>query len=356
MTITIPIVAADGAQSTVTLSNPVLMSSTAWPGQLGNPVGYAAAPGFPGTLTPWPGGSFTAGATYKYYIFDGKTGVAAAINAANVTFIGCYFGCSSGAGSTTCVTIGSSCNPVFKYCTFAPSPSQVGGSFPPMPPNGGGYTNWPTGSGVGIAATLGYQYGPGSTGAALRSAMTFDHCDIWGSANGCVFSHVTQTNFATYTDCWIHDARNPSLGDHTDGLGDVQSSANDVVSFLTVHHCTIASVGNTQGIALQMQSSDTMTNCTFTNNYVAGFGYTINMGNVSGFTPNPYTNILFTDNVIGASPAPGFGPLYSRFSTPFNTSGSGNVWRRNTFQGGTNNGKYLWPDGSINATDWAGVS
>src|SRR5208283_937528 len=102
----------------------IAAASTAYPGQSGNPVGYAAAPGYPGSLTAWPGGNFTANTTYSYYLFDtGSSGAVTNINAANVTFNGCYFGCSNGASySTSPVTMGGSgSHPTFNYCTFGPS-------------------------------------------------------------------------------------------------------------------------------------------------------------------------------------------------------------------------------------------
>jgi len=328
----------------------------AFPGQAGNPVGFAAAPGYPGSLTPWPGGGFTAGSTYKYFLFDNKTGSGTNVNAAGVTFIGCYFGNSSGNGSQAIITTSSGVNPTFQYCTYAPSPSVMGGSFPPLPPGGGGYTTWPSSTTSYIDGSLGYQYGPCGTGASTNSSITHDHCDMWGWANCCLFAHMNGTFTVTITDCWIHDTRNPSTyGDHTDGIGDIESSAGDSVHNVVINHCTIASLGNTQALAFQMQSTDAMTNVSVTNNYVAGFGNTINIGNVSGFTPSPYTGIVFTGNVIGTAPAKEGTDLYSHNSAPFNISGSGNKWRNNTYSGGPNDGKFLWPDGSINATDWTGL-
>lgn len=331
---------------------------TGFPGQSTNPVGYTAYSGYTGTLTTGPG-SFANNGTYSLFEFDGGTSAVALGSTTGRTFNGCYFGSSSGSGSQSVVT-GS--GPItFNFCTFGPSPSVVGGTFPPQPPSGGGYSTWPTGT-TPIAAASGYQYGPISNGSSVPSGgMTFNSCDIWACGNGCVFSHTNGSNPVTYNNCWYHDARSGSTGDHEDGFGDVQSATTgDFVQFLTINSCTAASVGNTQALAMQTAGNTLVDNLTITNNFWAGFGSTLQLGAI--YTSATVTNYVFTGNVIGATPAAASSVWQGSSNALFGTSGSGNKWRTNTFAGGTYTsigtvaaGRFLWPNGSNNATDWTGA-
>ena len=143
-------------------------------------------------------------------------------------------------------------------------------------------------------------------------------------------------------------------------MGDVQSASGDYVSYLTINGCTIAALGNTQGLAMQTSSTFTLNNVTITNNYWAGFGYTLQIG--ASYPSTPPTNYVFTGNVIGATPKAVYGPLYSSQAALFGVSGSGNKWRNNTYAGSTYAsigtvpaGYYMWPDGTAHATDWTGA-
>lgn len=333
-----------------------------FPGQSTNPVGYTAYSGYTGTLTTGPG-SFSNNGTYSLFKFDGGTSAVALGSTTGRTFNGCYFGSSSGSGSQSVVT-GS--GPItFNFCTFGPSPSVVGGTFPPQPPSGGGYSTWPTGT-TPIAAASGYQYGPISNGSSVPAGgMTFNSCDIWACGNGCVFSHTNSSNPVTYNNCWYHDPRSGSTGDHEDGFGDVQSAANDFIQSLTINGCTVAMVGNTQCLAMQTQSTTTLSNITITNNFWAGNQTILAVGanNAAPFNPSPPpTNYVFTGNVLGPTPAAGGAIMNSSQAVAFAMSGSGNKWRTNTFAGGTypqvgtvTAGNFLWPDVSAHATDWTGA-
>src|SRR5579864_2928668 len=70
-------------------------TSTPWPGQTGNSVGYAAY-GKLGT-TPWPGGSFQSGTStnptvYTGYVFTGSQ----TISGSYIQFVSCDFNAGTG--------------------------------------------------------------------------------------------------------------------------------------------------------------------------------------------------------------------------------------------------------------------
>jgi hypothetical protein len=121
-------------------------------------------------------------------------------------------------------------------------------------------------------------------------------------------------------------------------------------------HNTIASVGNTQGLALQTEpDGQHYDNVTITNNYFSGFGYTIALGeNIAGDT-----NMTFTGNTFGTDFKPVYGPMYDEDNW---NSVEGNVWRNNKwrvvpgsyYSPTSDDGKYWWPDGTKRATDYGG--
>src|SRR6266705_1868189 len=92
-----------------------------FPGQYGNPVGFAAAPGFPGTLTP-SSGPFTSGTAANPTIISFKdfdAGVSSTnIDANFVKFVGCRFQSNNVAGNNVS-SGGTGCqNITFSYCSF----------------------------------------------------------------------------------------------------------------------------------------------------------------------------------------------------------------------------------------------
>lgn len=366
----VELVAANTTIPSFTVSGGTGGTGFPWPGQPGNLVGYAADPGYTGTLTPHTGGLVNGG-TYSQFLFDAGVGTTSVSNS-GVTFNGCYFGSSVGncptSGVCICArytgTIGTVA-PVSNFCTFAPSPSVIGGTFPPQPPSGGGYATWPSlnsTSGIGELST--YQYGAWTYGGFPVATEVFRSCDMWGFSNGIM---IEKTNGPIIVDnCWLHDPADPSPGgEHTDGVGDVQSQGNDFISNLTINHCTISFLGNTEAIAMQMTTTDVCTNWTITNNYLGGESYTIWFGDP---VPNTFTGINFSNNVFGHLMMALYGTVQHAelWPTQFSRAGSGNFWRTNTFDGGNYNlnggslvnvpaGQYCWPDGLNHATDWTGA-
>jgi Right handed beta helix region len=255
------------------------------------PVGYTNAAGYTGSLTTWssPISSLVPGTTYSQYFFP--TG-AYGIVSSNVTFIGCLFEANRVTDANTAGVFATPCSNIrFSYCTFQPS----------------AVSTWP------VTYANGYQYGIDQRGI---SGLTIDHCEIWGYGNAIELSTSSQASPVTITWNWIHDPRADGGVDHTDGI-----LCNDGISnmYLTVANNTIASVGNTNGLALQYASSP-YSYVTVIRNYFSGYGYMTNVGGNSAST-----NVTFTDNVWGADFEPVYGPLYgSTF-----VSQTGCTWLRN---------------------------
>jgi hypothetical protein len=235
-----------------------------------------------------------------------------------------------------------------------------------MPPAGGGYSTWPSGNSLGGLAAYGNQYGPLTNGSGVPAGgITITNCDIYWLGNGNVFSHTNSSNPYVMRNTWIHDMYDPTDGSHQDGVGDVQSTSGDYIEHLILDHNTVASIGNTQALAMQSERDWIFNNAQITNNFWAGYGWTFTLG-VTGLTTTP-TNMTVTGNVFGPSPNPLFGIQPDNDTAIFSRSGSGNQWRNNTFLGGNYQcsevtcpgnipaGYYMWPDGSAHATDFTGA-
>ena len=284
-------------------------------------TGYKVAPGYPGTLSTCSL-PIKSNTTYKFCNFPSGLGVGAANSrVSNVTFIGCRF--ASNAKTDANVAIYGN-NITFDYSSFEPSAVSK----------------------APVAYAQGYQYGIDVRGAGK---ITIDHSDFWGWGNGIQFGQSTQAQPLVIRNTWFHDARSDGGGvDHTDAI----LSNEGGPSYMVFDHNTIASVGNTQGLALQTESRG-YDHVTITNNYFSGFGYTVAIGETI-----PSTNITFTGNVFGTDFKPVWGPLYS--ST--NWSSSGNHWRNNKWRvvagsyytPTSDDGKYFLPNGSKSSVDYTG--
>lgn len=303
--------AADNAsvQSSSVTATTLVSSSSAWPDATN--TGYRNAPGFPGSLTAFTGGAIQSNTTYEYIEFPSGCYIGSSSNhPTNVTFVGCRFA-SNSLGDANVATYGD--NVTFSYCSFEPS----GTSTPP------------------VAHTQGYQY---AIDQRYDGKLTVDHCDFWGWANGIQFGFSSQAKPLSISDSWFHDAREDGGVDHTDAiLENYGAGAN----YMTFRHNTIASVGNTNGLALQNSTGGGYDHVTIDNNYFAGFNYTVNL---AGSAAN-MTNSTFTNNVLGSDFPIVYGPSYN------STWASGQEWSNNKYsiKPGTTwlnpdvDGRYWWP-------------
>ncbi len=284
-------------------------------------TGYKNAPGYPGQLTTCSG-PIKSNTTYKFCNFSGGASIGTASNpVSNVTFIGTRF--ASNALQDANVAIYGD-NISFDYSSFEPSAVSK----------------------TPVSYNQGYQYG-----IDIRRAgtVTVNHSDFWGWGNGIQFGQSSQAKPLVVMNSWFHDARSDGGGvDHTDAI----LSNEGGPSYMVFDHNTIASVGNTQGLALQTVSR-AYDHVTITNNYFSGFAYTVAIGETI-----PSTNVTFTGNVFGTDFKPVYGPLYS--STKWGTSG--NVWKNNKwhvvpgsyYTPTSDDGKFWLPNGSKSTADFAG--
>lgn len=335
-----------------------------FPGEHGNPVGFAAAPGFPGSLTPWPGGSFKEGTVenptiYRFFDFDaGKEGTR--INTSHVQFVGCRF------QSNSLINFNVQCDNArdlsFLYCSFTPRAALY-----TKPPGAA----WPS-AGAGLQTTKqvsnancvdgdgGYQYGLNVRG---EGPVLADHCDFWGFGNGGPLFYSTTAQM-TARDCWIHDACNASpQGYHIDGSGYLDGGIPP--THVTIDHCTIASLGNTNAVAFQAAKSP-YDHISVTRNFFSGFGFCVDMCHgVAGST-----NLLFRDNTFGTDIPWQHFPIYGTPAVLFNRRANPtNLWQNNRLRvlRGTSaiagsafawstaqNGFFMWPNNELRMTDYPG--
>ncbi len=347
----------------------VAAASTAYPGQSGNPVGYAAAPGYPGRLTSSSGLTITSGASssspnvYSFYDFVGNgTGAALSVGQSNVKFVGCRFQSNATGESNGGANVSvSGANVTFSYCTICPlvslAPSIPGAAWPAA---GRGITSNSTAQISGtncVSGTSGYQYG---INIESGGPITMDHCDFWGFGNGGPIFYST-TEQMIVNACWIHDACNASpYGYHTDGTGYINGGTAPTNVSLTNN--TIASLGIVNAIAFQAGTG--YNNIVVNGNYVSGYGYCVCLS-----TARNMTNTTFSNNVFGTDLQWYYGPIYGNYTTMF--SGNGNTWSNNKFNvaagteycascgaewvwSASQNGLYMWPDATLHATDFVG--
>lgn len=271
-------------------------AGVAFPGQPGNPVGFAAEPGFNTGSNPNGAGNLAGqqpigdGTSGTYLLVSGSAGAPTQIfykdfspsgigqtnhisaNGAlsggavhDITFIGCRFTANTNNlyAPDCCVDMltSGSYNITFSYCTFAPLTSVYAHPIPS--------TAWPSSSvGTGTvfkttgssADTYRFAYGVTyrdaiSVGVPTGGTVTLDHCDLWGWGEGIGYGGQAWTTVNTYpangqlniTDCWIHDCRiDHNNDDHTNGI--IPTNSNGCSNVLFKHN-TVSALGNTNAIA-----------------------------------------------------------------------------------------------------------
>lgn len=336
------------------------IGSSGFPGQVGNPVGFAAAPGF-SSLTSHANSGFVSGTSgshqvYSFLDVNAGTGATNLSSLSFVDFIGCRF--QSNNSANDCMQLTSCSNITFSYCSFTPlasfATSPPGGAWP----SAGAWPATPTTSFITGTNCLngndGYQY---ACNVLSGGPVTWDSCDFWGfGQNGPGFFSTTAQMICN--NCWIHDACNDSPQSyHTDGLG--YQNGGTGPSNVTITNCTIASIGNSNGIAWQFASGG-YDNIVMSGNYLTGYGYQTALS-----TTGNMTNTTFTNNTFGTDIPWIFGPIYMDYTSMF--SGSGNVWSGNKIHviNGTSkwsgssvtftfadDGKFIWPNSTLSVTDF----
>jgi hypothetical protein len=315
-------------------------------------TGYANTPAnagglglgaYPGKLTDYAPG-MSAGKALRLEFPDNSVisykrflGLKVLIYGDNLTFVGCLFEGTN--PNDNLVQIYSDNNIKFLYSTFKPNSYA-------MPPGNDGTVS-SSHSKPGTPFDKSWQLA-----TTMKEAVAvMDHNDIWGNA-GMIMVTGFPGRPSTWTNNYIHDMADTSHDVyHHDGIGP-QSEGNG--GPMIVDHNTLASLGNTNGLALQ--GSGVYDHISVTNNYVSGWGYALSIG-----VTNNATNITVTDNVFSAELEQLYGFLYGNI---WGGSARGSTWRRNLIQARTgdgnrtyttaDHGKYLWPSGQTHATDYTG--
>jgi hypothetical protein len=302
-------------------------------------TGYKHAPGYTGSLAAGPS-TITSGSTYSHMSFHGCDVGRPFAHVDNVTFIGCLFwGINPGVALVKC----NGNNITFRYCSFMPV--NEGDPF---------YASY----------NESYQYAvlyDGDEGGMAAGQLTMDWCDVWGFGNGLQLNGSTRQAPHSITNCWFHHGADTDAAPggstglyHVDAILCTVGGARE--TYLAISGNSLASLGSTNAIALQRDSGDYYHYITITNNYLSGFGYTVQIGGDG----RGNSHITFTDNIWSTGIEAKFGPLYS-------WGGSSNVWRHNrwqVFSGDPANpvkltadatGKYWWPtDTNAHSEDYTG--
>jgi hypothetical protein len=320
-------------------------------------TGHLNAEGYPGHLTNFAEGMTPTGnvfvqpaddTVFEYRRLTGKSLVGYLGTGDRLTFRACLF--EGTFPNDNLLQSYCSTSVIFEDCTFRP----YGLSSPPG--NDGTVT-----SARSVPGTPYDQSWQLLANFTTGATFLFDRCDIWGNAGIEMTGGVAPDNRTIFRDCYIHDQADtdssgaPSgQGYHHDGIGpNSEGGGHDTL----IDHCTIASRGNTNAIALQGASS--YNRVTVKDCYLSGFGFTVAFG---ATTPWHSTNITMTGNVFSAELPTVFGPLYNN---AWNSGAGTNVWERNVFgvrQGDANdaytpadNGSWWWPSDNVgHSTDFAG--
>jgi chitodextrinase len=304
-------------------------------------AGGTGVPAYPGKLTDWQSGmsadkymgiTFPDNSVISYKHFVGKVG----IFGKNLTFVGCLFEGTN--PNDNLVQIYTPDKVKFLYSTFKPV------SYAMPPGNDGTVTSSHTSPGTPFNQSW-------QLATTMDTAVaTMDHNDVWGNAGlEIVTGYPGQPS--VWTNNYIHDASDTANNVyHHDGIGP-QSEGNG--GPMTIDHNTIASLGNTNGLALQ--GNGVYDHISFTNNYVSGWGYALSIG-----VSNNATNITVTGNVFSAELNQLYGFLYGSI---WGGTARGSTWRNNLIQARsgddnkafttTDNATYYWPtDNKGHATDY----
>jgi len=252
----------------------------------------------------------------------------------NLTFVGCLF--EGKDPNDNLVQIYAPTSVTFRYSTFKPN------SYALPPGNDGTVSS--SHSTPGTPFNKSWQLA-----TTMDTAVaTMDHNDIWGNA-GLEMTTGFPDRPSVWTNNYIHDAADTSHAVyHHDGIGP-QSEGDG--GPMVIDHNTLASLGNTNALALQ--GDGVYDHITFTNNYVSGYGYALSFG-----VKNNATNLTVTGNVFSAELKEMWGPLYGNL---WGGMAKGSTWRNNVYQvrdgddnhsyTATDHGRYWWPTDNASHTE-----
>lgn len=315
-----------------------------FPGQSGNPVGYAAWGN--GTLsTASCPGSWTSGTSANPTVYSVKCTTSQTISGnyiicnlcdfsggvtvsgTNISFPGTRFQ-SNAVGSYNVVVTGQ--NIYFPYSSFTPLASLLTSppcsTTPTWPSCGAGQNSTTITSGVNACPYAdSYQYAIGVTGSSA-GPIWVDHADMWCFGNAIDFIAATTAQM-TVTNSWCHDgAYNNGALYHTDCMGYLNGGA--APSNILLAGNTMATLGNTHDIAMQEGTSG-YSNIIALGNYLSGNQYAASWCAPTGVD---CSNSTFSANIRGTDIMPEAGGIYPPFALGSNSSFACNTIN---FLGGT---------------------
>lgn len=337
----------------------------------GATFGHLADPSWPGSFTGGTntsGFTATSGNTYSYWDFQGGVDVGTtSVHASNVTFRGCRFQFSANVSNqgnnsaAQCLLFGS--NVTFQYCTFQPSTANYPAELTGEEVSGNTATY--------VEYGKGYQYaivGDGGFNTTITDLL-IDGCDFWGFGNALQLAGSTVTHPHIVQNSWFHHGADPFVVNQTanqfhndcwlvnDGGYHGAQCLNNVMEIW----------GNTNVLA--WQGAGAYNDAVITGNRFSGDQETISLS-ASGTS----VRVTFTDNVFSTRIGRAVGSGKPLRSWAVSDSGTGSLWRRNTWlvDAGAStgnypgadwgnpswNGQYWWPSdtdsGSGHASDYTG--
>lgn len=333
--------------------------------------GYLADPSWPGSFTGGTntlGLTATTGQTFSYWDFQGGVDIGTVGTAANnVTFRGCRFQFSANVGnqgdasSAQALLFGD--NVTFNYCTFQPSVANY-----PTPLTGEEIqANRATYVEYGKA----YQYAINGGGGFNTHCtdLLVDHCEFWGFGNALELSTSSLAHPQIVRNSWFHHGGDPFVENATGAQfhNDCWLVNNGGYHGAQCVNNKMEIWGNTNLLA--WQGTGAYNDSTITGNRFSGDQQSISLS-ASGTS----ARITFTDNVFSTRIGRSVGSGTPLRSWAVSDSGTGSLWRRNTWavaaSESTGNypgakwgnpawdGQYWYPSdtdsGSGHATDYTG--
>lgn len=314
--------------------------------------GHLADPSWPGSFT---GGVNTTGflaagnTTYSYWDFRGGVDVGSVgTNANNVTFRGCRFQFSANVSNqgnnsaAQCLLFGD--NVTFNYCTFQPFTSNYPTELTGAEVNGSPSTYVEYGKGYQFAMV-----GDGGFNTTIGDLL-IDHCDFWGFGNCFQLAGSTVAKPHIVQNSWFHHGADPFVENVTANQfhNDVWLVNNGGYHGAQCKNNIMEIWGNTNVLA--WQGTGAYNNSVITGNRFGGSQQTISLS-ASGTS----TGITFTDNVFSTRIGRSVGSGTPLRSWAVSDSGTGSLWRRNTWMVDPAASTGNYPGANWGSPSWNGL-
>lgn len=318
----------------------------------GATYGHLADPSWPGSFTGGTntvGLTATTGQTYSYWDFKGGVDVGTtSVAANNVTFRGCRFQFSANvsnqgdASSAQALLFGD--NVTFDYCTFQPST-----------------TNYPTeltGEEISGDTSTYVQYGKAyqyaiNGGGGFNTHigdLLIDHCDFWGFGNALELAGSTVAKPHIVRNSWFHHGGDPFVVNVSSNQfhNDCWLVNNGGYHGAQCVNNVMEIWGNTNLLAWQGAGA-------YNDSVITGNRFSGDQESISLSASGTSARVTFTDNVFSTRIGRAVGSGKPLRSWAVSDSGTGSLWRRNTWlvPGSASTGNY--PGANWGNTAWNGL-